>query len=322
MKIYTSEERDALLALLSDQQRQYLNEDMLRGRRTVFANVMSRQKGHFIPEGASFEDIEQLLTSWVYINYIDAGHVTSELKCECGRALRYQHIVQNKEDGVIKKFGIDHLQLHTGIDAKIVAEILKGFDAIDFELDEVLSKIEKGWSLEQERLPDLKELVIPPDIQKHLELELPLLGRQVVRLRRLANERIVSKSMLASALSTEAPQIPEQEENELIQLDLFAMETPTETLPKAANSGPSVLPGGQLTMDQQLAVLKMLQEGVSSARTLCELLIKHHGASGQRFEYSMTHKPQIYPIVCMFIDSCENTVLVRGNQEDRYYEWI
>ncbi|WP_028552731.1 DUF3895 domain-containing protein [Paenibacillus sp. UNC451MF] len=322
MKIYTSEERDALLARLNDQQRQYLNEDMIRGRRTVFANVMSRGKGYFIPEGATFEDIEHLLTSWVYINYIDAGHVSSELKCECGRALRYQHIVQNKEDGVIKKFGIDHLQLHTGIDAKIVAEILKGFDAIDFELDEILSKIEKGWSMEMQRLPDLRELTLPNDIQKHLELGLPLLDRQVVRIRRLANERIVSKSRFVQppSLADSTTSDTVTDGNDLIQLDLFAMESPVNISQSGVTS--STILNDQLSSEQQMAILSLLQEGVSSARTLCELLIKHHGASGQRFEYSMTKKPQIYPIVCRFIDSCENSLLIRGNQEDRYYEWI
>ncbi|MBE1445132.1 hypothetical protein [Paenibacillus sp. OAS669] len=319
MKIYTVEERDSLLTRLNDRQRRYLHEDMLRGRRTVFANVMSRQKGYFIPEDASFEDIEQLLTSWVYMNYIDAGHVTSELKCECGRALRYQHIVQNKEDGTIKKFGIDHLQLHTGIDAKIVTEILKGFDAIDFELDELLAKVENGWTIEQERLPDLQELELPKDIQTHLELELPLLARQVARLRRLANEQIVSRSMQTA--KKDISHVPPQAEDDIIQLDLFAME---EASPEAAVKSSAVGSGStdQLTDKQKLAILKMLQEGVSSARTLCELLIKQHGASGQRFEYSMTQKPQIYPIVCMFVDSCSNAVLVRGNQEDRFYEWV
>lgn len=322
MRIYTSEERDSLLARLNAQQRQFLNDEMLRGRRTIFANVMSRQKGHFIPEGATFEDIEQLLTSWVYINYIDAGHVSTELKCECGRALRYQHIVQNKEDGTIKKFGIDHLQLHTGIDAKIVTEILKGFDAIDFELDEVLSKLEKGWSIEQERLPDLRELELPHDILRHLELELPLLDRQVARLRRLANERIAFKTKLVQASTAkEEPAGQDHQGDDIVQLDLFTMESPTEIVTPSHAASPSGSSKSQLTSEQQLAVLKMLQEGVSSARTICELLIKHHGASGQRFEYSMTSKPQIYPEVCMYIDSCENTVLTRGNHEDRFYEW-
>jgi hypothetical protein len=39
--------------------------------------------------------------------------------------------VYNKLSGETKKFGIDHLQLHTGIDAKTANDILKGFDVVN-----------------------------------------------------------------------------------------------------------------------------------------------------------------------------------------------
>src|SRR5690606_38329897 len=118
--VLTVEEREELLAKLNEAQRTFLTETMVRGRRTVFANALARAKGHHIPDDAEPEQIEVLLDDWIYTGYIDAGHVSPELRCECGRPLRYQHQVKHKRTGEMKKFGIEHLKEHLGIDAQVV----------------------------------------------------------------------------------------------------------------------------------------------------------------------------------------------------------
>jgi hypothetical protein len=84
----------------------------------------------------------------------------------------------------IRYFGIEHLQLHTGIDAKAISDIMKGFDVLDGEMNEMLCKYRDGWQLDQHLfLPLPAELDVPPDIQAHLDAKLPLLDRQLARLR-------------------------------------------------------------------------------------------------------------------------------------------
>jgi len=189
-QLLSVEERDAIFRTLSDEKRTFLEERMKRGRRTQFARQMAEQKGAVIPETASYEDIESLLSDWIYIGYIDAGHVSEEYKCECGRALRYQHTVQNKATAEVKRFGIDHLEMHTGIDAKTVQAILKGFQVIDYELSEILGKVKEGWKLSNVVRDIPADLELPPDIAEHIKLGLPLLERQTAKLKALVREHL------------------------------------------------------------------------------------------------------------------------------------
>ncbi|MDF2648218.1 MAG: hypothetical protein K0Q73_4023, partial [Paenibacillus sp.] len=179
------EERDQIMSTLNSEQAAFLNETMTRGRRTVFARIMAGQKGSNIPENATYEEIERLVEDWIYINYVDAGAVSDHLKCECGRSLRYQHTVQNKTTGQTHKFGITHLEMHTGIDAKIVNHIVHGFQTIDFELYEILFKVKNGWNLQQGIGFIPPAFLFPEDVQRHLDLDVPLLDRQINRVRRL-----------------------------------------------------------------------------------------------------------------------------------------
>ncbi|WP_169089971.1 DUF3895 domain-containing protein [Paenibacillus sp. PL91] len=180
----TLEQRDHIMGKLSEEQRHFLHHELVRGRRTLFARQLARKKCQFIPEDAQFEDIESFIEEWDYIGFTDSGEVSPYTKCECGRSLRYQHQVRHLPTSTIRYFGIEHLQLHTGIDAKAISDIMKGFDVLDGELNEMLIKYRDGWQLDQHLfLPLPSELEVPPDIQAHLDAKLPLLDRQLARLR-------------------------------------------------------------------------------------------------------------------------------------------
>lgn len=301
----TVEERDRIMATLAQEQREYLQEELTRGRRTVFANILARQKGHFIPGEATFEDIEHLLDSWIYIGYIDAGHVSPELKCECGRSLRYQHTVENKKTGEVLKFGIDHLELHTGIDAKTVNEIVSGFGKYDFELDEILLKVTQNWTIEQEHLPDFSHLVLPSDVQRHIQLGLPLLGRQIQRIRKLINESF----FVSTRKQPQLPSTVSHKRNDPLNLS-FQFDGKEQH---------SMLSSLELPVEYQTAVLEYLHKGIQRAQIICELLIENHGAPSGRFS---TNKPKIYPNVCYFIDGLGRAELVEATKEDRAYRWV
>ncbi|CAM4429000.1 hypothetical protein FHS16_003661 [Paenibacillus endophyticus] len=200
----TLEQRDRIMEQLSEEQRHFLHHELVRGRRTLFARQLARKKCQFIPEDAQFEDIESFIEEWDYIGFTDSGEVSPLTKCECGRSLRYQHQVLHVPTNTIRYFGIEHLQLHTGIDAKAIADIMKGFDVLDGELNEVLSKYQNGWQLGQHLfLPLPEELEVPLDIQAQIDAELPLLDRQLARLRRKLHELDVvnRKKRLAAALT-------------------------------------------------------------------------------------------------------------------------
>ncbi|WP_053372546.1 DUF3895 domain-containing protein [Paenibacillus sp. FJAT-27812] len=180
----TLEQRDHIMGKLSEEQRHFLHHELVRGRRTLFARQLARKKCQFIPEDAQFEDIESFIEEWDYIGFTDSGEVSPHTKCECGRSLRYQHQVLHLPSNTVRYFGIEHLQLHTGIDAKAISDIIKGFDVLDGELNEMLIKYRDGWQLDQHLfLPLPAELEVPQDIQAHLDAKLPLLDRQLARLR-------------------------------------------------------------------------------------------------------------------------------------------
>ncbi|MFW5437528.1 DUF3895 domain-containing protein [Paenibacillus apiarius] len=298
--ILTVEERDSILSELNEQQRDFLSKQLVRSRRTVFANAMAKDKGYHVPENADPEDIEALLDEWVYTGYIDAGAVSPELRCECGRSLRYQHQVEHKKTGEIKKFGIEHLKEHLGIDASMVSAIKKGFDAIDYELDEMLIKMKSGWQPNPEIL-GIEGL--PEDVMSHLKLGLPLLDRQVKRLRQ---QPPVRKALVDHY----SPPVQHSSSADDIVLDLFTwQEEPAAPKPAAASSG--------LPASLHAPIRAYIADGVRSARVMCELLIREQHADEERF---MTGKPKIYAEVCRFIEqSYPNASVQALDQEDRSY---
>jgi len=185
----TMEQRDDIMGRLTEEQRHFLHHILVRGRRTRFARQLARMKFQFIPEEVTLEELEAIIDEWDYVNFIDSGTVSPHTRCECGRALRYQHEVLHVPTNTRKFFGIDHLQLHTGIDAQAVSAILNGFDVLDGEMNELLCKCRDGWQLHVHLhlpLPDGFEL--PGDIQEHIDMKLPLLDRQLLRLKNKLRE--------------------------------------------------------------------------------------------------------------------------------------
>lgn len=301
------EERDRIFQRLNEQQQQYLMEGMNRSRRTIFANELAKQKGSVVADGASYEDVEHLIDSWIYTGYIDAGAVSNDYRCECGRPLRYQHIVEHKQTGEVLKFGINHLQEHLKLDPQTVSAIKKGFDVIDYELDDILTKYAAEWSLDQLSSPPI-EFDLPQDMQDHLSLDLPLLDRQIATLRMMIQkqERRNIQNFVYAPPAKDAYPTPKKTAEHLFDMPLATSDRSTST--------------HELSSYLKPIVLEYLQSGVQSVRVMCELLIKHKHISAKRF---MTGKPDIYGYVCIYIEEelVQNGVcrFIEGNMQDRQY---
>lgn len=329
--ILSVQDREQYMAELTAEQKLYLSEQMIRGRRTVFANAMAREKGYHIPEHADPETIEVLLDDWLYVGYTDAGTVSPELRCECGRPLRYQHHVIHKVTGEEKKFGIEHLKEHLGIDASIVAAIKQGFDAIDYELDEILTKMMSGHGQPESDLLAVSSASVPNDVQMHLKLGLPLLERQIRRLRQVRLQAVKPKRLpppLPSPPQAEPPtKTSASRRNAKEQVDdLFTWleeieerEEPEKPLEPQREQMSDAVPGSvqDLPPFLQQQAERYLRDGVRSARVICELLIREHEASDARFA---TGKPLIYLPVCLHIERVfPEATVERLDQEDRCY---
>jgi hypothetical protein len=317
--VLTVDERESLLSLLTDQQRTFILEHVKRGKKMIFANEMAKDKGLVLPTEASTEDIEMLLDEWVLEDYIDNGFINPETPCECGRPLRYQYIVKHKSTNEIRRFGITHFEEHTGIPAEIVSAIQKGFSAIDYEMDDLLSKIKNNWSLDDTKLFVPDGFIFPKEIRNHLDNQVPLLDRHIQHLRKLVSQFRDERE----SIKQDVPKVkkafdwdfdnPIEDDQVSFEFDLFeekeAQSPTTESLPINNLSGP--------IKDKILQYLRT----VSSTRVICELLIKNHIVANQRY---ITGKPKIYPYVCFFLEGLvsqgELYLEDINGHEDRFYK--
>lgn len=323
----TNDERESLLSLLTEHQRTFIQEHVKRGKKTVFANQMALDKGIILPESASIDEIEMLLDEWILEDFIDNGFVNPDTPCECGRPLRYQYIVKHKSTNELRRFGINHFEEHTGIPGDLVNAIIKGFTTIDYEMDELLTKVQQNWTLE-EVIPYIpSEIVLPTDISDHLENNVPLLERQIKRLKLKVNE-FLSQRELERPKMTGFPSIIEstetddytKEDNQItFEFDLF--EDTKNYSPVQENKTKFKPLINNLSVPIKEKVLHYL-ETVASVRIICELLIKHHIVADQRY---ITGKPKIYPIVCDYLESLVNQNVVYleevNGTDDRKYKF-
>jgi len=184
LKKYSSELLDEAYESLTVKQKLFLDEQVIRGKKTNWLNVWAKKLGRELTEEemSNPEQSMQKYLDWRLIGYEDSLVVNPNTRCECGRALRYRYTVENVKTKKIYKLGIVHLQDHTGLSPELVKSITKGLEIIDLERDEILTKVMDKWKLPFV-IPSTSE--IPPDIINQLVIGLPLLDRQVARLWKL-----------------------------------------------------------------------------------------------------------------------------------------
>jgi Protein of unknown function (DUF3895) len=313
--IMNTKERDRIQSSLDDVQVNFLQLHLKRSKKTVFANHMARDKGLVFAEDVPSEEIEMILDEWILEDYIDNGFVNPETPCECGRPLRYQYIVKHKGTGTVRRFGITHFEEHTGIPPNLIKLIINGFNFIDYELDELLYKIDTGWQIQNE-LPFITEdYIFPSEMQLHVNANVPLLNRQVKRLKLAYLATLEEEQLLRREIEVEV----RSKQNDSVGEELDTWQETffeNQELPAIDIGHKDFVIG-----EYRDIIMKFLDQGISSARVICELLIKEHGASRERYS---TSKPKIYPSVCMHLETLVkqgNLGLLRTkNTEDRYYK--
>ncbi|WP_336788443.1 DUF3895 domain-containing protein [Paenibacillus sp. MMO-177] len=202
--------------------------------------------------------------------------------------------MKNKFSDETKFFGIEHLKEHLGIGAATVAAVKKGFDAIDYELDELLTKWRNKWVMD----PELLQVEsIPTPVDEQIKLGLPLLEKQIRNLKQNRIRLLPSKQTFEERTPSPAP----------VERDLFSWNDP----PQASQNDPFYLPE-----NFKLAIQSYIKGGTQSARIISDLLILEHAASNKRL---ITGKPEIYAAVCMYIERHYNVAITTLGSEDRIY---
>jgi len=325
IKNYLSrEERDKILQTLTNEQQEFLTAFLKRGKKTAFANIMAKEKAGDSVDGT---DIASL---WEFIDYNDAGpdwNSTSTLYCECGRKLRYQYVVRNLETNEIKKFGIAHFEEHTGIPANLANKIKAGLESIDYELDEILLKVSHNWSLSDEGIDVIPaDIELSKDIRDHLNVDLPLLDRQVRRIKDAIRDIETAKKM-ESLLSEVAQLATKPNKRKSIEKEEAIKHPSTLSNEKINLMNSSYWKEIQgctdLKENLQLGVILFLNKYKNKevlASDITESLVKYHGADRDRFS---TGKYKIYPYVCMFLEhlvDLDKLLFVKKiGQRDRVY---
>jgi len=324
------EQRDQIMGQLTEEQRHFIHHVLVRGRRTMFARHLAKVKCQFIPEDAELEEIESHINEWDYIGFTDSGEVSPHTKCECGRSLRYQHQVLHLPTNKMRYFGIDHLQLHTGIDAKTINDIMKGFDVLDSEMNEMLHKYQSGWKLNQHMYqPFPLDFEVPHDVQEHLNAELPLLDRQLAKLR--------NKLRDLEKVNRQKPPVAAAAETHSISEDVPAKETQAAFMVLDDNQGFFVFEEVDVDVKQAPVPIesssdlfhlpssakRIIDDAIPLGRISClavsEFLVKQKLVSSKRMA---TGKPDIYIAVAAYLDKLTangRCVLVETSAEDRVY---
>ena len=184
-------ERERLLSLVTPEQRDFLENELQRGRRTIFENAMRDEKITAIKSvDTDLEATEKKVFDWNITDYIDFGFGNLEGQCACGRRLRYQFTVQHQKTGKTIQYGKDHLSTFLNISVRDIDGVINELDKIDHELDELLWKMnEDDYGYEYyEKIPD--KTVVSKSILKHIEVNIPLFDRQIKRLKALFEQQM------------------------------------------------------------------------------------------------------------------------------------
>ncbi|MFY0519322.1 hypothetical protein ACOMCU_16065 [Lysinibacillus sp. UGB7] len=290
----SQEERIYLLSLVTEEQRDFLQNKLKRGRETIFGNFMLSEKVSAIKSTDEIDllEEEQDVVDWKIIKYHDYGFRNREGKCACGRTLRYEFTVQHSKTLKTITYGKDHLADFLSLEVKDINEVVNGLRVIDNELDEMLRKI-NNKDYGYEILDELSDTIhIPLDIQEHVEFNVPLLNRQFNRLLKIIDEleREEVFNRRKELLNEERPKsyhkvsllIDErfkQEKNVQHVREQKLLEILKERLPINASLG-------------ELAYC-LIQNGVNSS-TEISCLIRNNYDVDKRISSGIMHRPYIY----------------------------
>ncbi|MBL3729055.1 hypothetical protein JIN86_05515 [Lysinibacillus sp. HST-98] len=179
-KKLSTEEREQQLSVLTIEQRNFLENEMKRSRRTVFENVMREEKITALKSiDITLQENEMNVVDWLISDYNDFGPGNLDGRCACGRRLRYMFTVEHQVTRTKIQYGKDHLSAFLNIEVNEIEGVINELDKIDYELDELLWKLNNNVYYHEyyNRIPD--KTVVSGSIKKHFEMNIPFLDRQI-----------------------------------------------------------------------------------------------------------------------------------------------
>ncbi|GAB1528948.1 MULTISPECIES: hypothetical protein [Brevibacillus] len=319
--------RDLAMSQLTTEQQDFIMSTMRRGKRSAWLTIMAEIKGIVLSPEDDEEVIARKIGGWILDHFDDLG--TRDGKCECGQSLRYVYHVTHIESKDSLSLGSTCIERYTGLDAKTVEAVIKGMKVFDFEKDEILQKVVNNWMLPFD-IPS--DLVVPTDIQQHFDVGLPLLDRQVSRLKKL-----ILKYRHEQKRSFDQP-IPSEngirrKEIEQGAIDLFsfmeesAITTESATSYKAVvpRNGKGEVPNFNAIPERWKAVIQdKLQEMKRSGETFVTSLQMSNYVA-QVFGYDqdryLTGKPRTYFWVASYMDKLHSLEVVEAYIENIIYRF-
>jgi Spy/CpxP family protein refolding chaperone len=184
----TEAEVDEIYQLLTPKQRQYMDTFTKRSKKSKWLEVLALKKGIIVTEDMDTEQLAEEVDDWVLVEILDGGRGNRPFRCECGMSLRYQYIVTHKKQNKTYKLGETCLENYTHLTPEIIRDIRKGFHRIHLERDELLLKIYRG---EKTDIKEFAGIEIPPSYLEQIEHDIPLLDKQLQKLR----DRLHAKRM-------------------------------------------------------------------------------------------------------------------------------
>lgn len=97
MEKLTLEKRKELLEIITKEQRDFIENNLKRGYKTLFARFMQSEKISVIKmtDDIALEEIERQAEDWQIIDRFDYGLGNRLGKCACGKTLRYEFVVEH-----------------------------------------------------------------------------------------------------------------------------------------------------------------------------------------------------------------------------------
>lgn len=283
----TKEERESLKQYATKEQLDFLLNQVKRGQRTKFLNMMADKKVTLVrSQDITLEDIEQDASDWYLDEYIDYGKGNLLGKCACNKPLRRVFTVKHEKTGKRIDYGENHLIQFLGIDNQILRDLVRNLTMIDLEFDELLIKIKEndyGYQLLEE---DFQGLDIPKDIQAHIDANVPLLDRQIDRLYRKLRqlEREYKRAEQEARL---------REWEEEKQRMLEQMEREQKKIKELVKIVQNQLPPNASKED---IAYQLVLNGISSVVEVCHILIEHFGADST-LSVGVHQRPRILPSI-------------------------
>ncbi|WEA41822.1 hypothetical protein [Lysinibacillus fusiformis] len=234
---FSSDERKQILSLLTVEQRDFLENEVKRGRKTIFENFMRDEKITAIKSvDTILQEDERDVVDWLIADYVDFGLGNRGGRCACKLPLRYMFTVEHQKTGKRIQYGKNHLSTFLNIEVKDIDGYINELDNIDHELDELLRKITENQYYHEyyERIPD--KLSVPGSIKKHIEVNIPLLDTQINRLIKYFDKQMEEWKIEQARMQHEVELEKRQEENKRIE-KLIEEKRKIEVMLESANRG-------------------------------------------------------------------------------------